>query len=55
MEHLGVSRNTVSTYVRSGMPAHKIRGGRYLYDLREIDAWIDSRWSSRNPGQYCAS
>lgn len=51
--HLGgVSQNTITAYIRAGMPAHQaVKGGRYLFDLSEVDGWICSRWTARVAGQ----
>jgi len=41
-EHLGVSRDTVYTWVNErGMPAHKI-GKLWKFDKNEVDAWVRS-------------
>lgn len=51
-DHLGgVTANTVTRYIAAGMPAHQpIKGGRYLFDLAQVDEWIDSRCTTRRPG-----
>lgn len=53
MAHLGiVSKNTVTNYVKAGMPVHQpLKGGRYLFDLVEVDEWIRSRWTASVPRQ----
>lgn len=45
----GVHRKTILRYIDAGMPVHRpITGGRYLFDLDQVDAWIvDSPWSER--------
>jgi len=54
--HLGgLSQNTITSYIKAGMPAHQaIKGGRYLFDLAEVDRWICSRWTTRDPGEGAA-
>jgi len=41
-EHLGVSRDTVYTWVNErGMPAHKV-GKLWKFQIKEVDQWIRS-------------
>ncbi len=41
-EHLGVSRDTVYTWVNTKeMPAHKV-GKLWKFDKDEVDAWVRS-------------
>ena len=41
-EHLGVSRDTVYTWVNEkGMPAHKV-GKLWKFNKAEVDAWVRS-------------
>ncbi|MBU4201396.1 MAG: helix-turn-helix domain-containing protein [Verrucomicrobia bacterium] len=41
-EHLGVSRDTVYTWVsEKGMPAHKV-GKLWKFQIKEVDKWVRS-------------
>ncbi len=41
-EHLGVSRDTVYTWVNErGMPAHKV-GKLWKFQIKEVDSWVKS-------------
>ena len=41
-EHLGVSRDTVYTWVNEkGMPAHKV-GKLWKFQVKEVDKWVRS-------------
>ena len=41
-KHLGVSRDTVYTWVNEkGMPAHKV-GKLWKFQIKEVDNWIRS-------------
>lgn len=50
-DHLHVSIRTARRFVREQrLPAHKI-GTRYLFNLREVDRWIESRCTTTGPAQ----
>ena len=41
-QHLGVSRDTVLTWIKDkNMPAHKI-GRTWKFQVSEVDAWVKS-------------
>ncbi len=41
-EHLGVSKDTVYTWVKEkNMPAHKV-GKLWKFQIREVDRWVKS-------------
>lgn len=46
------SRVTLRAYEREGLPFHQLRpNGRKLYDPAQVAAWIDSRCTTRAPGE----
>lgn len=52
MEHLRiVSANTVTNYIKAGMPHHRLGGRTLLFDLAEVDEWVRSRWTASAPRQ----
>lgn len=53
-EHLGIRSDvTLTRYIRLGLPAHKV-GKAYLFDLIEVDRWIQSRCITPAPDQGVA-
>lgn len=41
-KHLGVSKDTIRTWIRKGtIPHHKV-GRQYKFRVSEVDAWIES-------------
>ena len=55
MAHLRIkSANTITAYIKQGMPAHRIGKG-YLFDLTEVDQWVRCRCITPAPGQEGAA
>ncbi len=49
-EHLGVSKDTVYTWVNErGMPGHKV-GRLWKFKVDEVDGWVRAGGASRAPG-----
>lgn len=46
-EHLGISRQTLYTWLEHGLPTHQPAGerGRRRFYREELDAWLRSRCS----------
>jgi len=50
-KHLGVSRDTVYTWVNEkGMPGHKI-GKLWKFKISHVDKWVQSGKAARNTGK----
>ncbi len=47
-EHLGISKDTVYTWISTrSMPAHKV-GRLWKFQIPEIDAWVKAGGASEN-------
>ncbi|MDH4619951.1 helix-turn-helix domain-containing protein [Brevibacillus sp. AY1] len=46
MVYLGISRPTLTRYIRQGMPVHRPSPRKNLFDPVEVDAWIKRGESS---------
>lgn len=54
-EHLGVSRDTVYTWVNEkGLPAHKV-GKLWKFRLAQVDKWVESGRSSQSTAKKSRS
>jgi excisionase family DNA binding protein len=47
-EHLGVSRDTVRTWIKQGTIPHGQIGRLYKFKLSEVDAWVESGKGAKN-------
>jgi excisionase family DNA binding protein len=41
-EHIGVSRDTIRTWIKQGVIPHSQIGRLYKFKLSEVDAWMKS-------------
>lgn len=48
-EHLGVTKDSVYTWIaKRGMPAHRV-GRLWKFQLSEVDAWVRTRVAAEPP------
>ena len=52
LDHLDISEPTLYRWIAAGLPCHRgPTGGRYYFDLVEVDEWLKSRSTEPAPGQ----